>query len=105
MRMRTTIIFIVLFFFANSAVSSKIHDFDVICQIFTEAQNSSFNKEQLNRYIEENVKDRIRSKDVKDAYYSIFHLVPEKRYAIFKQAAELTLKREWDCQAAKKLIQ
>ena len=78
--------------------------FDEICTIYTEAINSSMAQEQLSDYIFDNVERRITDKDALQSHEAVFNLSPEERYSIFKQSAELSLKRKWDCDAVKELM-
>jgi len=82
----------------------NISGFDVICQIYTEANNSSMTKEQLNNYIFDNVESRVKSIDAIEAHTAVFNLEPKKRYPIFKESAEYSLKKKWNCDAIKLLM-
>ena len=84
------------FLYANSR-----EDFNTICEIFTEAQNSSFTDEQLSTYIESNVKARVSNKDALNAYTLMFHVDISERYDIFKKSAEFSTGKEWDCTTMK----
>lgn len=101
-----TFLFPVLAFLMFSPVlAEQVNDFDVACQIFTEAKNTTFNREQRSAYVEDNLKDRVSDKYVLDTYYLVFHLEPAERYKVFKASAEEHLKSSWDCAAAKSLLQ
>jgi len=78
--------------------------FDEICQIYTEAKNSSMQKKQLNNYINNNIAKRISDKDAVTTHSIIFQVAPPERYKIFKESAEYSLKREWDCASMKTLM-
>jgi len=82
----------------------KNKGFDTICQIYTEAINSSMTKKQLSEYIFDNIKSRVVNKDALEAHAVIFQLEPPKRYAIFKKSAEYSLKRNWHCDAMKEIM-
>ncbi len=99
-------IYFCLFFILFSAgiFASEVEDFDVACQIFTEAKNTGFDKEKRSAYIEENIKTRTSSKELRDTYNIIFNVSPEERYTIFKKSAEHATKKPWDCLAAKELL-
>ena len=86
------------FLYANSQ-----EDFRTICAIFTEAKNSSFTNEQLNAYIESNVKSRVSNEDALKAYTLMFHVDLEERYPIFKKSAEYSTGKEWNCSAMKQI--
>ena len=89
-----------------STISQANNDigFDEICRIYSEAVNSSMKKEQLSNYIFKNVQERVSDKAALEVHDIIFQVEPEKRYKLFKQSAELSLKRKWDCLAVKLLI-
>lgn len=78
--------------------------FNEICQIYTEAKNSSMAKDQLNNYINDNVAKRISEKDAIITHSIIYQVTPAERYKIFKESAEHSLKRKWDCPAMKALM-
>jgi len=100
-------IFFCTFFilFSLSIDASEVEDFDVACQIFTEAKNTGFDDEKRGAYIEENILARTSSKELRDTYYVIFQVAPNERYAIFKQSAEHATKKQWDCPAVKELLE
>ena len=85
-------------------LSAESQGFDEICRIYTEAQNANMNSKQLSQYIFTNVRTRINDIRAKQTHVSILQLTPEKRYAIFKEGAEYSLKREWNCKAVKDLM-
>ena len=99
--------FLLCIVFCTYAIAASAVDhtsFDEICIIYTEAKNSSMPKEQRSQYIFDNVSTRVSNVDALDAHGSVFHLDPTERYSIFKQAAEMSLKRNWDCAAVKALM-
>ena len=59
-------LYIILVLVISSAHSEEMHDFDIACHIFTEAKNTTFNKEQRSVYIEDNISSRINSKNVRE---------------------------------------
>lgn len=105
MLIRQLLIFIIFCTFSITAFAINNTDFDEICTIYTEAINSSMPKEQLSQYIFDNVAIRVNNIDALEAHGSVFHLDPTERYSIFKQAAEMSLKRSWDCAAIKALME
>ncbi len=96
-----TVLFSVLLI---SAISASETGFDEVCKIYTEAKNSSMKKEDLNSYIFDNVKSRVTSKDALEAHSAVFNLGIDKRFSVFKQSAEYSLKRKWECAAVKELM-
>ena len=97
------LLFLVFCSITAYAVDNK-SDFDLICQIYTEAKNSSMTKEHLSNYIFDNVENRVKSSDALEAHTAVFNLEPTKRYPIFKESAEYSLKQKWDCDAIKDLM-
>jgi len=57
-----------------------------------------------NDYIFNNIKKRVSSTDALQAHGAVFNLEPKKRYSIFKQSAEYSLKRKWSCKAVNQLM-
>lgn len=86
------------------AISVAETSFDEICKIYTEAKNSSMTKKDLNNYIFENVKNRVNSKDALEAHSAVFNLGIDKRFKIFKESAEYSLKRKWECAAVEEFM-
>ena len=100
----TAIIFLMSCSMGTSPKSTN--GFDSACQIFKEASTKNLNPEELGNYIAtelENMGDQLASKEVKEVYHALFNVNPTQRYSLFKQSAEITLKRNWDCQAMKDL--
>lgn len=103
--LKQKLIFLLLILsFSNISCANNEMGFDEICRIYTEAVNSSMKKEQLSDYIFSNVQKRVKVKDALEVHDMIFQVAPEERYKIFKQSAELSLKRSWDCQAINELM-
>lgn len=102
-----TLITIAFIFAMNSFANTKIareNGFNTICQIYTEALNSSMTKDQLSKYIFSNIKNRVTSKDALEAHEAVFQLDPPKRYDIFKQSAKYSLKHHWHCASVETLM-
>ena len=97
-------IFVLIYSCSNFSYATNDMGFDEICRIYTEAVNSGLKKEQLSDYIFNNVKQRVNVKEALEVHDMIFQLAPAERYKIFKQSAELSLKRSWDCPAVKALM-
>lgn len=97
-------LFLFLIIVNHPASSTSKLGFDEICAIYTEAMNSNMSKELLSQYVFDNIEKRVTDVDALDAHGSVFHLPPEDRYLIFKQGAEISLKRTWDCKAIKMLM-
>ena len=68
------------------------------------AKNTGFDKEKRSAYIQENIKNRTSSKELRDTYNIIFNVSPNERYSIFKKSAEQATKKLWDCPAAKEFL-
>ncbi len=98
-------ILIIIWTCTNISYAETDAGFDEICRIYTEAVNSSMKNEQLSDYIFKNIQKRVNNKDALDVHDMIFQLAPAERYKIFKQSAEMSLKRNWDCPAVKQLLE
>ena len=44
------------------------------------------------------MQEQFSSKEVKELYHALFNANPNQQYDLFKQSAEITLKRKWDCE-------
>lgn len=85
----------------SSACSVNETGFDEICKIVTEAKSSNLTSEQKAEYVDNNIRQRVFSVDAIQAYVAVAQADPAEKYALFKQAAEYSLKRSWDCEALK----
>ncbi len=95
---------VLLFSISISAYAIEDSGFDEICKIYTEAKNSNMPKRQLSDYIFDNIKNRVSSKDALDAHTAVFNLGVDKRFSVFKEIVESSLKRKWECVAVKELM-
>lgn len=80
--------------------------FDSACSIFQKAATMKLNPQELGDYITtelDNMEVDVASDDVKEVYHALFNVDPTKRYELFKESAETTLNRSWDCDAMKAL--
>ncbi len=98
-----SILFFVLLLATQNACSTS-HEFDLMCQIFNEASNTSLSRLEKSQYIFENIDRRISSKIVNDVFTGVLTLDPEVRYDLIKEAAELELKRDWECSSMQILM-
>ena len=84
---------------------STEHDgFDEICKIYTEALNSSLSQSEQGLYIFDNISKRVTNTDALMTHSAIPNLDPNQRYGVFKEAAEYSLKHNWDCAAKNTLM-
>jgi len=104
MFIRKLAIYLVFFIYTPLACSSNNTGFDEICSIYTEAINSSMPKEQRSEYVFDNIAKRVNSIDALEAHSGVFNLDITIRYSVFKKAAEMSLKRSWDCDAVRRLM-
>ncbi len=93
--------FLFLWAYSISSYSAGDQDFDEVCRIYTEANNSNMSIEAASLYIFDNVKKRVNSVDVLQAHEAVMHAFGNDRYALFKGSAEHVLVRNWDCAAMK----
>lgn len=103
MELKRIIVLCILFLSFGCASQSvqEVSNFDIICNIVEEAEKKSADSKSRIKYIEENIRSRVKSKDAKDAMDAIRLVDPEKRYQVFKQAVEGELGQEWECNALK----
>lgn len=80
-----------------TAYSSAMEDFDALCNLIDETLEMSLSAEKKITYVNDNLQQRINSKDVKEAFISLQYLDPAERYSVFKQAAEATIDKQWEC--------
>ncbi len=90
-------LFFISILFLSNISCTKLAGFDEVCQIYTEANNSKMSKQDLNDYIFNNIAKRVYSPDALETHSIIFQVPSKERYVIFKQAAEASLKQNWDC--------
>ena len=97
-------ILIISVLYSHLLYANSQEDFKTICDIFTEAKNSSFTDVQLSTYIENNVKSRVSNNDALKSYTLMFHVDISERYDIFKKSAEYSTGKEWNCTTMKQLM-
>jgi hypothetical protein len=82
--------------------------FDAACKIFEEAGTKKLSPIELGSYIGsrlEDMSDLPGIEEVKSVYHALFNVDPAKRYLLFKESAEISLKHDWDCVAMKAIYQ
>jgi len=86
---------------------SADNGFDKICLIYSDVMNNPAHTNRPNIeklvLISETVEAHVRDVDAIAAYTAVASADPEKKYDLFKQAAEYSLKREWDCKTIQEL--
>ena len=104
--MRKVLLLVVILLFSHTIYAEDTNEagFIEICQIYTAALDSHMNIEQMSDYIFSSVAQRVKSNDALDAHEAVMQLDASRRYNIFKQSAELSLKHNWDCPAMKKVM-
>lgn len=83
---------------------SGYQGFDEICLIYTEAKAQHKTRETMSQYIFDNVAARVTSRDALEAHSVIFNLSAADRYKVFKEAAEESLKRKWECNVMQEMM-
>ncbi len=89
----------------NTNIKAK-NGFDSACLIYQKASTMKLSPQELGDYIADNLNKLEHQKaleDVKNVYHALFNVSPKDRYALFKESAEITLKRSWDCNIMKKM--
>jgi hypothetical protein len=90
--------------FSTHANADERQEFNEICRIYTEINNSNMSKDVASKYVMANVKERVSSKDALIAHEAIMQAMPDQRYQLFKQSAEWKTGSTWDCDAMKHLL-
>lgn len=101
-------IIIFSFFLVVSISNAKDNEFDKVCSYFQalekEKNVNTLTKYKRNDYILENIYENLKeNSNARAAWISIGSAVAEKRYELYKSAAESVLKTKWHCKAMKKL--
>ena len=105
---KNIILLTVIFLFScsmNTNIKAK-NGFDAACLIFQKASTMKLSPQKLGSYIAHElnkIESQEASEDVKQIYHALFNVSPAERYALFKESAEMTLKRSWDCDVMKKM--
>ena len=105
------ILVLVIFGLGLHACSGKYEEadngFDKICLIYSDIINNPnyVNKPVTERLtmIAEEIEAHVRDVDAIEAYTVVAAVAPELKYDLFKQAAEYSLKRQWDCKIIQEL--
>jgi hypothetical protein len=75
--------------------------FDKICLIYEDVLNDPANAKKAmiekDMLIYEAIRKHVSDIDAITAFSAVASADPDKKYSLFKQAAEMSLKREWDC--------
>jgi len=101
------ITFVLLFFISPVTVSNNtISDYDKLCSIITETRkNKEFSTLKLTEQSIELTHKITSSFPGSSQIMSVFSVLnsvdPQEKYAIFKQAAEKSLSKKWDCPSYK----
>ncbi len=85
----------------NSAVAdeSLTNDYEVLCLLVKEAMALKIEPNGRQAYIRDRLNSRVKSKDIKEAFELVIQVSSEKRYQVFKNAAESELNKNLDCPA------
>ena len=89
---------------------NKINDFDLLCGYFdnltVENNKKEFSSEQKFQFINELVKKNISTNSpARESWQAVIGFLPaEGRYALYKEAAEVTLNKNWHCSSMQILL-
>lgn len=103
-RFKTALIVVLIWCFTSIGYANNQQGFDEVCRIYTEAKNSNMNIETASKYIFDNIKKRVDSKDALQAHTAVMEAMGDDRYPLFKQSAEHVLKRTWTCSGMKSIM-
>lgn len=99
-----------LFLLVLVASCSQVNDFDMLCSYFDKLElEENIDKlmpQEKYKYINDLVESGLPiSSDARISWQAIVNLNAEKRYFMFIEAAESSLKEPWQCNSMKNLIQ
>ena len=81
--------------------------FDKICLIYNDVFNNPTLKDKstVHKYeiINVLIKKHVVDVDAITAFVAVAQANPDDKYSLFKQSAEYSIKREWDCELIKEL--
>lgn len=97
--------------FSISSCSGKYdaadNGFDKICLIYTDIFNNpaNSNKPVIDRLdlVGELIIAHVKDVDAITAFTAVANANPDQKYDLFKQSAEYSLKRDWDCEIIKNI--
>lgn len=79
--------------------------FDKMCQIYTEVFTNSLyiNKSLIEKHdvVYDMIRENVWDVDVIQAFTAVANADPDVKYDLFKQSAEYSLNREWECEIMK----
>jgi hypothetical protein len=101
--MQALLITLMISVFSTFSNADERQEFDEICRIYTEINNSNMSKDVASKYVMANVKERAFSKDVLIAHEAIMQAMPDQYYKLFKQSAEWKIGSVWHCDAIEHL--
>jgi len=101
---RNVALTLILFFSSLNLSFAVETGFDEICTIYTEVKNSNMSTKVASKYILDNIKSRVKSTAALQTHEAIMSAIGNVRYDIFKESAELTLKKSWSCPSMKSLM-
>lgn len=95
----------IIFYFCLTCIShAHQNDFDKICKIYSTVLSQKMDAQTGSKFINDNIKLTVHNKDTLKAHSNIYLVPQQKRYTIFKEIAEHSLKVRWDCAAMKQLL-
>ncbi|MCK4708860.1 MAG: hypothetical protein KAU21_09605 [Gammaproteobacteria bacterium] len=83
---------VLIWSFTTNGYADEQQGFDEVCRIYTEAKNSNMNVETASKYIFDNIKKRVNSKEVLQTHTAVMEAMGDDRYPLFKGSAEHVLK-------------
>lgn len=100
---RTLIILSLLFIISCSSKYDSIDNgFDKICLIYTDVFSDPALKDrsiiEKHELVYDLVKGNVTDVDAITTFVAVAKANPDEKYTLFKQSAEYSLKRAWDCE-------
>ena len=82
----------------------QVNDFDLACNIFTEALALNTSEKQQANYVREQLKLRAQAQDALATFNTLPMVAPGERYTLFKESAEHYTQTPWNCEMGKQLL-
>lgn len=100
--------FLVLFISAcNGKYSSADNGFDKICliysDVFTDSVHAKKSLDKKHEIVNGLIKFNVFDVDAIQAFTTVASADPKSKYDLFKQSAEYSLKRKWECEFIKNM--
>lgn len=88
----------------SSASNEATEDLNILCAIFGEFVDQEKGSIEVSALITQEVEHRLKTNDIKGGYYAMFNADPKERYFLFNETYKHYAGADWNCDAARKLL-